>query len=286
MAVTGIVDPDRVSATTPAVAGHAAVADQAARRRGAQQPAQGHRRGLRGGDRVDDRAQPRRRARPPSPPGSARAPTSPASACWATCYKMARASGVTAVVDAAAVPYLDRCPRGAGRRVRLRRHPAQPRLGAPGADLSPGRRGRGAAARRRADLRRAAARRRDPGRPGDRRVRPPRRVRRRRPLTRGPRTQDRIGRDQPAATESAPDRSLRMVGTMRKPLVGTWSLERLSTRWASKRRVTRRADQRRTPASSRFLALALEARLPTGADLRPQARIAEPSGSGSPKVAQ
>ncbi len=41
------------------------------------------------------------------PPGPGPPPTSPASACSATCYKLARASGVTAVVDAAAVPYLD-----------------------------------------------------------------------------------------------------------------------------------------------------------------------------------
>ncbi len=46
-------------------------------------------------------------------------------------YKMARASGVTAVVDAAAVPYLDGARASLARRLRPRRHPAQPRLGAP-----------------------------------------------------------------------------------------------------------------------------------------------------------
>ena len=44
--------------------------------------------------------------------------------------KLARASGVTAVVDAAAVPYLDGAREALRRRLRLRRHPAQPRLGA------------------------------------------------------------------------------------------------------------------------------------------------------------
>ena len=88
---------------------------------------------------------------------------------------MARASGVTAVVDAAAVPYL------AGARQALadgfvsggtRRNLDWVR---PHTDLSAVVRGRGAAARRRADLRRPAARRRDPRRAGDRRVRPARR---------------------------------------------------------------------------------------------------------------
>ena len=35
------------------------------------------------------------------------------------------------MVDAAAVPYLDGAREALGRRVRQRRHPAQPRLGAP-----------------------------------------------------------------------------------------------------------------------------------------------------------
>ena len=51
-------------------------------------------------------------------------------------YKLARASGVTAVVDAAAVPYLDGARRGPARRLRQRRHPPQPRLG--GAAPRPG----------------------------------------------------------------------------------------------------------------------------------------------------
>ena len=86
-------------------------------------------------------------------------------------YKMARASGVTAVVDAAAVPYLT------GAREALadgfvsggtRRNLDWVR---PHTDLSAVSRGRGAAAGRRADLRRAAAGRRGAGRAGDRRVR-------------------------------------------------------------------------------------------------------------------
>ncbi len=64
MAVTGVADPDRLMRNDAGRAGHAAVADQAARARRAQQPAQGHRRGLPAGDRDDDDAQPRRRARP------------------------------------------------------------------------------------------------------------------------------------------------------------------------------------------------------------------------------
>ena len=97
-------------------------------------------------------------------------------------YKMARASGVTAVVDAAAVPYLT------GARQALadgfvsggtRRNLDWVR---PHTDLSAVVGGRGAAARRRADLRRPAARRRDPRGAGDRRVRAARGVRRRRPL--------------------------------------------------------------------------------------------------------
>ena len=73
-------------------------------------------------------------------------------------YKMARASGVTAVVDAAAVPYL------AGARQALadgfvsggtRRNLDWVR---PHTDLVRGHRGRGAAAGRRADLRRPPAR--------------------------------------------------------------------------------------------------------------------------------
>ena len=43
---------------------------------------------------------------------------------------MARASGVSAVLDAAAVPYLDGARAALRGRVRQRRHPAQPGLGA------------------------------------------------------------------------------------------------------------------------------------------------------------
>ena len=73
----------------------------------AQQPAQGDRRGVRARRRQHGRPQPgrlggrgRRRAR-------GRPPTSPASGCSGTSTRWSRASGVTAVVDAAAVPYLD-----------------------------------------------------------------------------------------------------------------------------------------------------------------------------------
>ena len=76
--------PTGCCATTRPRPGSAADADQAARARGAQQPAQGHRRALRAGGRHDDHAQPRRlagggRRRASRPP-----PTSPASACSAT----------------------------------------------------------------------------------------------------------------------------------------------------------------------------------------------------------
>ena len=84
MAVTGLVDLDRLIRNDAAVAGDAAVADQAAGRRRAQQPDEGDRRGVGGGGRVDDRAQPRRRPGRASRPASGPAPTSPASACSAT----------------------------------------------------------------------------------------------------------------------------------------------------------------------------------------------------------
>ena len=84
MAVTGLVDLDRIIRNDAAVAGTRAVADQAARRRGAQQPDEGDRRGLRGGGRLDDRAQPGRRAGRRRRRASAPAPTSPGSACSGT----------------------------------------------------------------------------------------------------------------------------------------------------------------------------------------------------------
>ena len=91
-------------------------------------------------------------------------------------YKMARASGVTAVVDAAAVPYLDGARASLADGLRPRRQPAQPRLGA-----APPRRHRrprrAAPAGRRPDERRPARRRRDPGRHRHRRARAPRRAR-------------------------------------------------------------------------------------------------------------
>ncbi len=88
-------------------------------------------------------------------------------------HKLARASGVTAVVHAAAVPYLDVGPAVRGRRLRLRRHPPQPRLGAPPPRSRRPRRDRAVAAGRRADLRRPAPGRGGAGRHRHRRDRPP-----------------------------------------------------------------------------------------------------------------
>ena len=62
---------------------------------------------VRGGRRGDDHAQRRGLARRRRRRASGRAPTSPASACSATLHKLARASGVTAVIDSSAVPFLD-----------------------------------------------------------------------------------------------------------------------------------------------------------------------------------
>ena len=62
MAVTGLVDLDRLIRNDAAVAGTPALADQAAGRRGAQQLDEGDRGGVGGGGRLDDRAQRRRRA--------------------------------------------------------------------------------------------------------------------------------------------------------------------------------------------------------------------------------
>ena len=74
-------------------------------------------------------------------------------------YKLARASGVAAVLDHAAVPLIDgRAGRGA-RRVRAGRQPAQPGLGRPAHRHRRPDRGGPAAAGGRADLRRAADRR-------------------------------------------------------------------------------------------------------------------------------
>ena len=46
MAVTGLADPETLLRNDAGRAGHAALADQAARHRRAEQPAQGHRRGV------------------------------------------------------------------------------------------------------------------------------------------------------------------------------------------------------------------------------------------------
>ena len=85
----------------------AAHPDQAARRRRAQQPAQGDRRGVPRGGRVDGRAQRRDARRAALAPASRAATDVTGFGLLGHLYKMARASGVTAVVDAAAVPYLD-----------------------------------------------------------------------------------------------------------------------------------------------------------------------------------
>ena len=145
----------------------AADSHQAARRRRPQQPPQGDRRGLPAGRRDDGRAQRRRLAGRARRRASRAPPTSPASDCSATSTSWPGPAASTAVIDAAAVPYLD----GARESLRdgfvsggTRRNLdwVRPRL-----DVG-GRRGRAAAARRRADLRRAAGRRRDPGPPGGR----------------------------------------------------------------------------------------------------------------------
>ncbi|BCI84800.1 hypothetical protein NIIDMKKI_00060 [Mycobacterium kansasii] len=88
-------------------------------------------------------------------------------------HKLARASGVTAVIDSAAVPYLDGA-RAPGRRLRQRRHPAQSRVGGPARRPVGGEPAGGAPAGRRADLGRTADRGRDSGRTRYRRVGAPR----------------------------------------------------------------------------------------------------------------
>ena len=88
-------------------------------------------------------------------------------------YKMVRASGVSALVDSAAVPLCGCGARVGAGRVCVRRHPAQPRLGHAARRVrSRRRRGGAPAARRRADIRRAAGRGRGAGWQGDRRARP------------------------------------------------------------------------------------------------------------------
>ena len=139
MAVTGIGDPNRLLRKDAARAGLPLTPHQAARRRGAQLAAQGHRRGLpRRRWRRWSRSTPRPLARR-SPPGRRPRPTSPASGCSATCHDAAvlRGRGAARRRGGAAAR------RGAGcraRRVRQRWHPAQPRVGA----AVPRRRGRGA----------------------------------------------------------------------------------------------------------------------------------------------
>ena len=88
-------------------AGPPADADQAARPRRPQQPAQGDRRAVPEAVASMTQLNDGRRGRRPRRRARAAPPTSPASACSGTCTSCARASGVTAEVDAAAVPYLD-----------------------------------------------------------------------------------------------------------------------------------------------------------------------------------
>ena len=107
MAVTGVVDVDAGDAQRRRRGRRRPLADQAARRRGAQQPAQGHRRGRsHEAVAVDDGAEPGGLAAPRWPPGIRAATDVTGFGLLGHLYKMARASGVTAVVDAAAVPYL------------------------------------------------------------------------------------------------------------------------------------------------------------------------------------
>ena len=98
-------------------------------------------------------------------------------------HKLARASGVTAVIDSAAVPYLD----GAREALTAGYVSGGTRRNldwvAPHVDLVGRRRGRGAAARRRADLRRPADRRRDSRRTRHRRARAARGAHDRRAVT-------------------------------------------------------------------------------------------------------
>ena len=171
MAVTGVADPDRLLRNDAGRRRAAADAHQAARHRRAEQPAQGDRRAC-SRRRSTTMTTLNRAAARGGPRGRRRAapPTSPASGCSATCYKLARASGVTAVVDAAAVPYLD----GAREALRdgyvsggTRRNLDWVR---PHLDVRRRRRGRAAAARRRPDLRRPAGGRRGARLPGHRRA--------------------------------------------------------------------------------------------------------------------
>ena len=97
-------------------------------------------------------------------------------------YKMARASGVTAVVDCRRGALPRRRTRLARAGIRARWQPSQPRLGA-AAPRRPRGRGRAGAPGRCADLRWPARRRRAAGSSGHRRARPGRRVSPRRPVT-------------------------------------------------------------------------------------------------------
>ena len=107
LAVTGVVDPDADAAQRRRPGRPAAVADQEARHRRAQLAPQGHRRGLRPRDRRDDHAEPGRGRRPPSHSGIRCATDVTGFGLLGHCLKLARASGVTAVIDSAAVEYLD-----------------------------------------------------------------------------------------------------------------------------------------------------------------------------------
>ena len=169
-------------------------------------------------------------------------------------YKMCRASGVGAVIDRRRCP----CRRGPGSaagRLRLRRHPAQPRLGAP----APARRrrrhrGRSAAARGCADLRRAARGRRAAGVSGHRAHR--RRVRDRSALSRPPACPAVVIESSvmPAGTPGREPPLLRFDGVPRIPSRAKAGLEypnRVRAEAASKRQPDRpRATGRCRPPNS------------------------------------
>ena len=140
MAVTGVADPARLLRNDAAEAGPAAHADQADRRRAAQQPAQADRRGLRGRrSRSMTAAEPRRRRRRAGRRGARRHRRHRLRPARPPAQDVPGLAASGAVIDRAAVPVVDGARRGAARRFRLRRHPPQPRLGAPAPDGRPDR---------------------------------------------------------------------------------------------------------------------------------------------------